>query len=89
MFPCFAFFFCHVFLRRVLFLPPFPAHPAPCNQSLTLYTELPGNQAYLDLSVCVERPRFECSPAHAYALSDLTNAAKLLLPPNLFPQVSK
>ncbi|CAM9263924.1 unnamed protein product, partial [Ectocarpus fasciculatus] len=45
-------------------------------------------KAYLDLSVCVERPRFEYSPAHTYALADLASAAKLLLPPNLFPQVA-
>ncbi|CAM9609383.1 unnamed protein product, partial [Scytosiphon promiscuus] len=45
-------------------------------------------KVYLDLSVRVERPRFEVSPAHVYALADMASAAKLLLPPNLFPQVA-
>lgn len=46
-----------------------------------------NEKVYLDLSVRVERPRFEVSPAHVYALADMATAAKLLLPPNLFPQV--
>ena len=44
-------------------------------------------QVYLDLSVRVDRPRFQYSPAHAYALADMAKAGKLLLPSNLFPQV--
>lgn len=40
------------------------------------------------MAVTIERPRFEYSPAHAYALVDMANAGKLLLPPKLFSQVA-
>lgn len=38
--------------------------------------------------MCLERPRFEYSPAHTYALVDMANAGKLLMPRGLFKQVA-
>lgn len=75
-------------LLRTSYLPPSTSHIPPPYRRPARVTQPPSSQAYLDLSVCIERPRFEYSPAHTYALVDMANAGKLLMPRGLFVQVA-
>lgn len=45
------------------------------------------HKIYLDLTTTLESPRLEVSVGHVYAIMQVINAGKLLLPPGLFHQL--